>query len=298
MTSLPTSYFSAPAPQLDPTLFQGREIRTWVRQSILQMVYDFLNQKYHHAEIWARPWLAGSGVSYQWSAARNPGDLDCLVGVDFVQFRQANPGYRGLTDKEISAQINEEFRAELQPTTENWNGYELTFYVNPRATDITAIKPYAAYDLKYNEWTVSPSPTQQAKSVPEWDSVALSDHSMANTAYTRATKALQDLDTAHAGPQRKNAESALLAAYQQANSLYEEIHGNRSEAFSSTGQGYGDFHNYRWQAAKGAGTIDLLKEIKTAVSTRVDTSVKNIYGVELPSADVMIRRAAMYRALN
>jgi hypothetical protein len=299
MTSLtPTSYFSEPSPELDPTLFQGRELKAWARQGILQLLSGFFDKRYRHSELWSHPWLAGSGVSYQWSANRVPKDLDCLVGIDFVQFRQANPEYRGLTDKEISDQLNEEFRAEIQPLTENWNGYELTFYVNPKATDITAIKPYAAYDLKYNEWTVTPSPLLHGKAVPEWDSVALSDYTLAHNAHTRATKAMQDLEMTHSGPQKVNAEATLRIVYNHANALYNEIHTNRSEAFSAQGEGYNDFHNYRWQAAKGSGTIELLKEIKSVISNRIDTGVKNTYGVELPSSDTLIRRATMYRASN
>jgi len=235
-------------------------------------------------------------VSYQWSAARQPGDLDCLVGVDFVQFRQANPAYRGLTDKEISQQLNEEFRSGLQPTTENWNGYELTFYVNPRATDITSIKPYAAYDLKYDEWTVTPDPNRTPPVNPDWEAVASSDYATTQTAYTRATKAIQDLEGLHPGPQRKNAEATLLATYQQANALHQQIHDNRSEAFGPQGQGYDDFYNYRWQAAKRNGTLEMLHEISHAAKSRVSTDTRTLYGVDLPSADVMVRRAALYRA--
>ena len=155
---LPTSYFSTPAPSLDPKLFENRSLKSWVRSGVLSVLNDFFNVHYRHSELWAHAWLAGSAVSYQWEAAREPGDLDCLIGVDFVGFRKANPEYRGLTNREIADQINEEFREQLYPQTENWNGFELTFYVNATGTDIKSIKPYAAYDLKYNEWTVAPNP--------------------------------------------------------------------------------------------------------------------------------------------
>jgi hypothetical protein len=225
-----------------------------------------------------------------------PGDLDCLVGVDFIQFRQANPEYRGLTDREVADQLNEDFRAELQPQTENWNGYELTFYVNPQATDITNIKPYAAYDLKYNEWTVPPNPTQEAPRNPEWDSIAVSDYTSAHQAYIRATKAMQDLEiNTSAGPQHRNSQTALQAAYQQANALYTEIHSQRSEAFTPNGKGYNDFYNYRWQAAKRSGAIDLLREVRNAAAARIGTDIKSIYGVDFPDASTLIRRAALYR---
>ena len=291
----PTSYFSAPVNTLDPKLFEGREIRAWVRQGIQSTLQGFLNTYYRHSELWEHSWLAGSGVSYQWAAARQPGDLDCLIGVDFIQFRKANPEFAGLMDKEIAAQLNEELKEFLWPQTENWNGYELTFYVNATGTDIRTIKPYAAYDLKYNEWTVTPNPAQEAPKKPEWDTVATSDYSNATTVHTRATKAIQDLTTAYGDPQRRNAETALTSAFQQADAMYSEIHNNRSQAFSPTGEGYADFNNYRWQAAKRNGTLDLLKAVRKSSEQHITTTNLDLYGVDLPDVSTLIRRAATYR---
>ena len=293
-TGAPTSYFSAPSPTLDPTLFEGREIKSWARQGILNMLYDFLNKYYRHPEIWAHAWLAGSGVSYQWSAARQPGDLDCLVGVDYLQFRKSNPEFAGLSDTEISLDINEYFRSALQPQTADWNGYELTFYVNPVATDIRSIKPYAAYDLKYNEWTVHPDPSAEAPQVPEWESVVGSDKQQAHQAYIRYTQALSDVRLSHNDATRRNAETRLFAALAQGSALFDEIHHNRSEAFSQTGEGYADFHNYRWQAGKREGTIPLLRSMKDYASNLQTERTASTYGIELPTADTLIRRAALY----
>ena len=290
----PTSYFSAPSTELDPTLFDGRVIKSWVRTGITSLLTDFLGRFYRQSETWAHAWLAGSGVSYQWSAARQPGDLDCLVGVNYVQFRKANPEYAGLSDTEISMHINEQFRSGLQPQTENWNGYELTFYVNPGATDIRSIKPYAAYDLKFNEWTVTPDPTARAPHSPDWEHVVSNDSRMARQASTRFSAALQEVQTSRSEANRRNAEVRLHTALQQGAALFEEIHGNRRLAFSSTGEGYNDFNNYRWQAGKREGTIDVLRHIKTyADNLRKGTEVST-YGAELPSADTLIRRAATY----
>jgi hypothetical protein len=296
MTSLnQTSYFSTPAPSLDPTLFEGRQLRSWVRQGVVQALNESLGKEYRHPELWAHPWLAGSGISYQWQATRNPGDLDCLVGIDFIQFRKANPEYRGLVDKEISDQLNEFLRSDLWPSTSNWNGFELTFYALT-TDDITRIKPYAAYDLKYDEWTVTPSPTQQAPRNPEWDSIALSDYGKAKQAYNRATKALQDIGMSHNGPQQVNSHTAMNNAYAQASAIFDEIHGNRSLAFSPVGQGYEDFNNYRWQAGKRSGAIELLREIKSAVEGHIKADNQAKYGVDLPDASTLIRRAALYRS--
>jgi hypothetical protein len=288
----PTSYFSEPASKLDPTLFEGRFLRSWVRQGIVSLLDGFLAQKYRNSESWSQAWLAGSGVSYQWSANRQPGDLDCLVGVNFTQFRRSNNEYAGLSDREIADQINEQFKKELQPGTENWNGYELTFYVNPQASDIRAIKPYAAYDLKHNEWTIPPDPNQKAPSVPEWDKVANFDSAFAGQISTRFNAALNEIQTSRNDAGRRNAENRLTIAGAQGNALYTEIHGNRSMAFSPEGEGYADFHNYRWQAGKRSGTVQSLRGIREYMKANVKDSS---YGVELPDASTLIRRAAVYR---
>jgi hypothetical protein len=286
----PTSYFSTPATELDPKLFEGRVLRSWVRQGIMALLMDFLNLHYRHPELWTTPWLAGSGVSYQWSAAREPGDLDCLVGVNFVQFRKANPEFTGLSDKEIASQLNEEFRENLQLQTANWNGYELTFYVNPSATDIKIIKPYAAYDLKHDDWTVTPDPMQRPIENPEWEEYAKGDSDLTNQIHTRFTAALQDIQMSRNTPMQRNAETKLTQAAAQGNALYNEIHENRSIAFSSEGQGYNDFNNYRWQAGKRYGTVEKLRSIREYMKNTLKEQSK--YGVDLPDANTLIRRAA------
>ena len=108
-----TSYFSSPEQDLDPRLFSGNQLKGWVRSGLMQLLFDFLHEKYRHADLWAHVWIAGSGVSYQWSAAREPGDLDVLIGVNYIQFRKANPEYLGLGDTEISQMLNEDFRLSL-----------------------------------------------------------------------------------------------------------------------------------------------------------------------------------------
>lgn len=285
---MPTSYFSMPSSTLDPSLFNGRVLNGQIRTGILSTLYGFLSRNYRHPDLWAHAWLAGSGVSYQWSAAREPKDLDCLVGVNFIQFRKANPEYQGLSNAEIAAQLNDEFQT-LDQETDNWNGFELTFYVNPEATDIRTINPYAAYDLKYDEWTVTPSPNQTAPTNAAWDTVAHNDQVLTSQIAARYSQALQDSAISNSAPSRRNADVRRATAGQQALALYSEIHGNRSLAFSPGGAGYADFHNYRWQAGKGLGTISQLKSIKKDMEKRL---LQN-YGVELPDANTLIRRAIL-----
>jgi hypothetical protein len=288
----PTSYFSAPTDSLDPKLFEQRRMRPQMRQGILTLLYDFYNTRYRHADLWSHAWIAGSGVSYQWSAARSPGDLDVLIGIDYVQFRKANPEFSGLGDREISFMMNEQFREELQPQTENWNDFEVTFYVNPGATDIRVIKPYAAYDLKYDEWTVPPNPAAAPPVNAAWDQTAFNDHAFATQTVTRFLQAKQDWETTHEGPQRRNVEVRMATAAAQGNALFDEIHQNRTIAFSAQGQGYDDFHNYRWQAAKRSGTIQMLRKLREHIKAADTARQVELYGAELPTADVLIRRAA------
>lgn len=289
---LSTSYFSAPMGTLDPELFNGEKIQSWVRQDVQRLMLNQLLRYYRNPENWAQAWLAGSGVSYQWSAARKPGDLDCLVGVDYVKFRKANPGYAGLSDKEISAMINDEFREELQPQTADWNGYELTFFVNPGATDIRAINPYAAYDLLHDEWTVTPDKHAHAPENPAWDAVARSDKDSADRTSRRVTEALSALQGATSDAVRRNAQVKLSAALAQGTDLFDEIHLNRRLAFQHGGEGYADYNNYRWQAAKRSGAIDVLRDLKKSADDARAASVRNTYGVDLPDSDTLIRRAA------
>jgi hypothetical protein len=292
-----TSYFSAPNPTLDPKLFEGRNLKSSIRNGINHLLMDFLGRKFRHADLWTHAWLAGSGVSYQWSAARQPADLDCLVGVDYEQFRKANPEYVGLSDKEISSYINEDFYNELAPSTANWNGFELTFYVNPGATDIRTIRPYAAYDLTYDEWTVYPDPNQQPPNNPSWQNTGINDEKMASQIHLRYQTAVGDLRLARDEATRRNAQTRADSALAQGVALFEEIHGGRKLAFGSTGQGYADFNNYRWQMAKASGTYQKLKELQDEHTSSKESFEASRYGVELPDADVLIRRAATYRTV-
>lgn len=290
-----TSYFSTPETELDPRLFVGTNLNGWVRNGILQLLFGFLNETYRHPDLWTHVWIAGSGVSYQWSAAREPGDLDVLIGIDYIQFRRAHPEYSGLTDMEISKMLNEDFREHLQPETENWNGFEVTFYVNPGATDIRTIHPYAAYDLTHNEWTVFPDKSGAPKQ-PVWESVAQRDRSMTVDILSRYSKAKTDLEGAQNDAARRNAEFRVQQSLMQGSMLFQDIHSSRRLAFSKQGAGYADFYNYRWQAGKKYGTVPALKKMHEYLDAYKKQEAEKNYGIELPDTQTLIRRAATYRS--
>jgi hypothetical protein len=290
-----TSYFSTPSETLDPTLFDDHRIKGWVRNGLLNLLYDFLGDTYRQSDLWSTVWLAGSGVSYQWQAQREPADLDVLIGVDYIQFRKAHSEYQGLTDLEISKMLNEDFREHLQPDTTNWNGFEVTFYVNPGATDIRTINPYAAYNLTNNEWTVVPE-KQGAPHNAVWEELAKNDRQMAGNIVTRYSQSITDLQNAKNDAARRNAEARLESSLIQGTMLFNNIHQGRKLAFNPTGQGYSDYYNYRWQAGKRSGAIQTLRNIKKYVEKNQSADIAKNYGVDLPDTSTLIRRAATYRA--
>jgi len=285
-----TSYFSAPSLELDPNLFQGRELKPWVRSGILSMLFDHLGTQYADPHKWTHAWLAGSGVSYQWEASRTPGDLDCLVGIDYVKFRESNPDYIGFSNQEIAAEFNEGFNLYLMPNTSNWEGYELTYYVNPQS-DIRDINPYAAYDLTADLWTVEPDINPQPPYSRAWEHNAERDREMGEELVNRYHNALNELKSTVNPAYRANAERKLQNAIEQAVAFYDSIHTGRKTAFSKTGSGYSDYNNYRWQAGKRSGVVQALKSIKDT-KTNIDAKRQlELYGTELPNASTLVRRS-------
>lgn len=289
-----TSYFSPPAAGLDPRLFRNGKLDSSVRSAILQLLLTHLNASYTGTEGWLTAWLAGSGVSYQWAANREPGDLDCLVGINYPSFRQSNSQFRGLSDKEIAEMLNEGFRDDLQKRTELFLGtFELTFFAIV-APSILNIKPYAAYSLTDDEWVVAPVQEAQG-AVPEWDARVEQDKNQAIEILTRFISAKNKFNQASNEAIKANARSEMRVAASQAAAIYEDIHSNRSLAFSSAGQGYSDFNNYRWQSGKKNGLIQALRSVKHEIDEMTAESTQSTYGVDLPDTSTLIRRAATYK---
>lgn len=284
-----TSYFSAPSSELDPKLFDHNGLRPWVRSGILSLLFDYLARNYTQPHSWTKVWLAGSGVSYQWEAAREPGDLDCLVGIDYVQFRRYNTEYAGYSDAEIASTFNEDFNKDLMPKTRNWNGYELTFYVNEQS-NIRDINPYAAYDLVGDTWTVEPDRNPAPPYTKSWEQRVQRDHETAVEMITRYSKALNEVRSATNPAHRINAERTLHAAMDQAATFYDDIHAGRKLAFSQVGSGYSDYNNFRWQAGKRSGAIQALRTLKDYKTQYETKNQIETYGVELPDADTLLRR--------
>lgn len=287
-----TSYFSKPETELDPRLFIGTTLRPWVRNGIKRLLFEHLGIRYTNPDRWISMWLAGSGVSYQWSASRDPGDLDCLIGINYPVFRQYNQEYVGLSNEEIAKMLNESFYESLMPKTKSWEGYELTYYVNPQS-DIRDINPYAAYDLMSDSWTVFPDKNPELPYSRSWEQRAKKDYDTAIELVSRYTQALSEVrSNASNTAYRINAEKRLQTIVDQAVAFYEDIHAGRKVAFSKIGGGYSDFNNYRWQAGKRSGAVHALKAIKEYKDLNEEEKQLDTYGIELPDADTLIRRAA------
>ena len=285
-----TSYFSAPGAGLDPRLFRDNKFVPAVRSSILRILFDHLRNHYYNPEGYTTVWIAGSGVSYQWTASRTPADLDCLIGINYLMFRQSNPQYKALSDQQIADMFNADFKKDLHFLTANFlDAYELTFFVNVKS-DIRQIKPYAAYSLTQDDWTVHPEIKALPKSKALEQKVA-KDTSMTLDILQRYSTALNAIAYAPTETARRNAEATLKLAVEQGVALFEEIHRGRGNAFSPSGLGYADPANYRWQAGKEAGTVQALTKLKTISTKSKKEFEAQTYGMELPDVNTLIRRA-------
>ncbi|MFD6934583.1 hypothetical protein ACFWAP_00305 [Streptomyces goshikiensis] len=298
-----SGYFSSPADHLDPNLFAGTTVIPEVRRWILDTLYQFWDSRYAAATTWAEVWLAGSGISYQWDADRGNGDLDVLIGVDFAQFAWYNHDYAGLTNQELADLFDEELKAELWPRTASVEigdrRYEVTYYVNPNSRDIRNINPYAAYSLTKDEWTVPPPelPADPRELYPQEfrDASARDDAEVhrLSTSYNALSEHLASLPRGTG--QWITAASQLRTVVVQAASLYDDIHLGRRAAFAPGGSGYGDYANYRWQAAKQSGAAEMLRSIKDVEVTTHHQVEIDLYGQPISDAQVALRNAALWR---
>lgn len=278
-----SSYFSEPEQDLDPALFSGHTLRPGIANVLLELLYSGLRDiGLRSPEDWVYAWLAGSGVSYQWSADRGNGDLDVLFGVDYPRFLSLNPDFPRLSRGEVAAYVDQLLKAKLWVRTANYsiNGrtFEVTFFWNPETgKDISSIHPYAAWSLTKNRWDVEPNPSPLYDVPDTWEHIADLDSQQAKT--------IEDMW--HSGP------SGAVHARSLARSLWGEIHGGRRQAFSDTGRGYGDIHNFRWQAAKRSGAVDSLRAIVSDADDYDLAQQQKLYGGPIASSGDIITRAAL-----
>jgi len=273
LTDGQSGYFSKPAQILDPHLFEGEHLRPNVRETINHLLLDYLGRKYNNPGAWTMVWLAGSGISYQWDSDRGNGDLDVLFGLDFNQFVTDNPDYQWSSRGEIADYIDTDMKKNLWPMTSDYmfayetehgwwteQFYELTFFLNQyvenESNSIVNIHPYAAYNLTTDGWTVKPAKQPNTLYPKEYEDAADANLMAAKTLVDRYNAVDKEANNVNKAQHKK-----LIV--QQANNLFDTIHLGRKEAFSNTGEGYGDYYNYAWQRAKRDGIVNALNEILT-----------------------------------
>ena len=294
-----SAYFSAPEPDLDPALFTGTILKEDVRAWIIAQLLAFWDHEGITAGPWLHAWLAGSGVSHQWSADRGNGDLDVLLGIDYDVFIAANPGLKAGNRADLAAVVNEQMRAHLWPLTAaaelGGKKYEVTYYWNPEVSgDITIARPYAAWNLETSTWDVPPLQAPTVTEFPrQWHEQAAADAARARQVYTDYSGYLADASRLPASNPRFAASMrGLDRTTAELRLIWETLHEGRRSAFSAPGQGYGDWHNFRWQAAKANGTVDLLRGVIREADQRKTAAETRLFGAPVVPAEIALQRAA------
>ncbi len=296
-----SGFFSVPRPELDPSLFEGHTLRSEVSIWVRARLYEALTKLGLKQPIkWTYIWLAGSGAGYQWEANRGNGDLDVLFGVDFPEFVRRNPDWGGMSEEQFASWVNTQLRTDLWPRTKAAHFgsriYEVTFYLNPGVgRDISQINPYAAWDLRRNEWAVVPDVTMAEHSYPgAWASAV--DHDTASVQHmVEQHNALRSqlASVPEGSAQWHNLGDSLRRNSEAAKALFDEIHEGRHAAFGPGGRGYEDYANFRWQVAKQQGTINGLHGILNARQNAEHQLSDELYGGPIASADEALTHAAM-----
>lgn len=297
-----SGYFSAPTETLDHSLFEDGDptkFRQDTRQWVLDTLYSFWSSRYNNPRRWSKVWIAGSAISYQWSEARGNGDLDVLIGIDWPKFQADNPQFRAMPETDLAAIINKEFHSELWPKTaeQNIHGriFEVTFYVNPNSADIRNIRPYAAYNLTDDEWTVHPPMGQDFEHPEAFYTNAEREHKHAFdlvNQYNQAAEQAKAMQPGTPGWHNAMRQAEILSA--QAASMYEDLHTGRRQAFGSSGSGYGDYYNFRWQYHKKHGSAQALNAVGKSHKAALEEYQASVYGKPIDAADVALRRAALW----
>lgn len=296
-----SGYFARRAQGLDPALFQGDRLRPEVRRLVLATLYRFWAQHYHAPQSWSTAWIAGSGVTTAWNADREaggaPGDLDVLIGVHYPAFFAHNPRYAGNSEVSLAAHFNQELHDGLWGSTDhtviNGSVYELTYYVNPGGSDITAINPYAAYNVSDDSWTVHPVAVPDDFSAAYFNNIDRQkvqyDQQEAIGILGSYNMLLNEFgDLVSGSPQWVNKASALHDVVRRGAALFDEIHDGRHVAFAPGGRGYFDPANYRWQAGKGNGTVPAMRALK-----QLDQAAHRDIGAVCSNPDHLLLLAAL-----
>lgn len=297
-----SGFWGQPVEGLDPRLIDAatQSFRADIRAEILNRLYTFWRKLYADPEGWSTVWVAGSALSHQFQEHTQP-DLDVLIGVDYPKFFAANQQFSGVDESALSSQFNDEFRTYLDPETADlFGGFEVTFYVNPHATDIRDINPYAAYDLTNNSWTVHPIDVPANWNPREyfpldwWRSIDSEIEQGKQIVGQYDTLANRVRSSVGGSIKQSSALAQLRAVAKKATDLFTDIHSKRKLAFSPGGQGFMDYYNLRWQAHKQAGTVKALHSIAELNEEANKAQDTQRYGAPIDSASQALLKAQLF----
>jgi hypothetical protein len=129
----------------------------------------------------------------------------------------------------------------------------------------------------------------------EWWDYVHDERRLADSLIQRYNHVQGGLGTQQPGsPGWSTGSSQLQVIADQIASLYDDIHTGRRAAFSEQGEGYGDFANFRWQAAKKFGTAQGLHAVWAARHSGQSNYETASYGAPIGTAAETLRTAALW----
>jgi GNAT superfamily N-acetyltransferase len=225
----PSSRIFGPTFGLDHRLFIGESLKPEVRTAVLSrlgpVIEPLLGQTW---EMYTKVYLAGSEAS-EWTSAtlEGNGDFDTLIGIDYDHARAMHGPLKDLDDADITDMVNTALRAayNASPWVAPFGGvWDLTGYVNANSYDITRIKPYAAYNISDDKWSVRPP------HLPDWGLDKFPEGGENLIAEAEGYAAVVDAISKMPEPFQT----------QQGKALWHHLHADRGRAFSDEGEGWQD----------------------------------------------------------
>lgn len=247
---LPTSRVFGPTYGLDHRLFTGEKLKPEVRTAVMARLGPVIEPVL--GDDWQRytkVYLAGSEAS-EWTSATLEGnsDFDTLIGVDYDHLK-GEPGVpvADLDDQDITDALNTALREgyNASPWKAPFGGsWDLTGYCNAGSYDIRKIKPYAAYNITDDEWSVKPP------HLPDWSIDKLPEGGQNLLAEAEGYAAVIEAISKMPEPFQT----------QQGKALWHHLHSDRGRAFSDEGEGWYDPGNLIEKALVEWGLWDKLVE--------------------------------------
>lgn len=246
---LPTSRVFGPTYGLDHRLFTGEQLKPEVRTAVMSRLGPVLEPLLGQSwEAYTKVYLAGSEAS-EWTSEtlEGNGDFDTLIGIDYGHARDMHAPLADLDDSDITDLVNTALRTSYNasPWVAPFGGtFDLTGYCNAGSYDIRRLKPYAAYNISDDQWSVRPP------HLPDWSIDRLPEGGDNLLAEAEGYAAVVDAISKMPEPFQT----------QQGKALWKHLHSDRGRAFSDEGEGWLDPGNLIEKALVEWGVWDKLVE--------------------------------------